>query len=90
MLGPNHHTYHVVRQQHDERLAHAARIRTVQQGRRDGSKPFHLEGHRAITARRLAAGLAGAVVAAALAAGTVGTVAASPSQAGGGGPVLIR
>ena len=89
MLGPNHHTYHVTQHEYGEHLSHAARIRMVQQDRRDGSKPFDLHGHRVVTARRLAAGLASVVVVVAVAAGAAGTVAAAPHQ-GGGGPTLIR
>ena len=90
MLGPNHHTYHVAEQQYAERLSHAARIRMVQHERRDGTRPFNIDGHRLLTARRLAAGLAGVIITAAIAAGTVGTVAASPNHSGGGGATLIR
>ena len=89
MLGPNHHTAHMAHQAYDERLAHAARIRMVQKDR-DESRPFAHDGHRLITARRLAAGLASIVLTAALAAGTVGTVTASPSHGGSGGATLIR
>lgn len=49
MLGPNHHN-------HGERLSHAARIWMVQKDRHDGTRPFHADGHRMITVRRLAAG----------------------------------
>ena len=90
MLGPNHHTYHVTQHEYGERLNHAARIRMVQQDRRDGSKPFDLHGHRVLTARRLATGLASVLVAAAVAAGAVGTVAAAPGHGAGGGQTLIR
>lgn len=90
MLGPNHHTYHLANQAYEERLSHAARIRMVQKDRHDETRPFHAEGHRLITARRLLAGLAGVVLTAALAAGSVGIAAASPSHAGGGGATLIR
>jgi hypothetical protein len=90
MLGPNHHTYHVTQHEYGERLSHAARIRMVQRDREDGSKPFDLHGHRLVTARRLAAGLASVLVAAAVAAGAVGTVAAAPNHGGGGGAALIR
>lgn len=90
MLGPNHHTYHVASQQYDERLTHAARIRMVQKDRTDATKPFHRDAHRLVTTRRLAAGLAGAILTVALAAGTVGTVAAAPGNASGGGMTLIR
>lgn len=90
MLGPNHHSLTVAHQAHAERLDHAARIRLVQRDRHDESKPFFRNAHRALTARRLAAGLAGVVLTAALVAGTVGSVAASASPASGGGPALIR
>lgn len=90
MLGPNHNTYHVASQAYEERLNHAARIRMIQKDRKDDTKPFHREGFRLITARRLIAGIAGVVLTAALAAGTVSTVSASPTQGLGGGAVLIR
>ncbi len=90
MLGPNHHTHHVASQQYEERLTHASRIRMVQKDRTDDTKPFHRDAYRLITARRLAAGLAGVVLTAALAAGTVGSVAAAPGNASGGGMTLIR
>lgn len=56
MLGPNHHTFHVANQTYGERLSHAARIQMVQKDRHDGTRPFHADGHRLITARRLAPG----------------------------------
>jgi len=90
MLGPNHHTYHLANQQYGERLSHAERIRMVQKDRQDGATPFHRDGHRLITARRLAAGIAGVLLAATVAAGTIGTVAASPNHSQGGGLTLIR
>lgn len=90
MLGPNHHSLTVAHQAHQERLDHAARIRLVQRDRHDESKPFYREAFRALTARRLAAGVAGLVLTAALVAGTVGSVAASPNHASGGGATLIR
>ena len=90
MLGPNHHTYHVASQAYEERLTHAARIRMVQKERTDDGQPFHRDAYRLITARRLAASLAGVILTVALAAGTVGTVAAAPANASGGGMTLIR
>lgn len=90
MLGPTTTTRHMANQAYEERLSHAARIRMVQKERHDDSKPFHRDGHRLITARRLAAGLAGAVLATAIAAGTVANVVASPNHANGGGAALIR
>jgi hypothetical protein len=90
MLGPNHHTHHVASQQYEERLTHAARIRMVQKDRTDDEKPFHRDAYRLMTARRLAAGLAGVILTAALAAGTVGTVAAAPGGASGGSMTLHR
>ena len=90
MLGPNHTSYQIAKQSYGERLDHAARIRMVQKDRQDEARPFNLDGFRILTARRLAAGLAAALLTAALAAGTVGTVAASPSHAQGGGATLIR
>jgi len=56
MLGPNHHTYQLANQTYGGRLSHAARIRMVQKDRQDGTRPFHADGHRMITVRRLAAG----------------------------------
>ncbi len=50
MLGANHLIYGA----HRERLSHAARIRMVQIDRQDGTRPFYAEGHRLLTARRLA------------------------------------
>ena len=90
MLGPNTTSYHLAKQTYGERLDHAARIRMVQKDRHDHARPFNRDAFRVLTARRLAAGLAGAVLMAAIAAGTVGTVAASPSHAQGGGAALIR
>jgi len=52
MLGPNHLIYGT----YGEPLTHAARIRMVQNDRQNGTRPFHADGHRLITARRLAAG----------------------------------
>ena len=92
MLGPNQHTHHVASQQYAERLSHAARIRMIQKERSEteGTPFFNLDAHRLITARRLAAGLAGVVLAAAVAAGSAGVVNASPSHAAGGGATLVR
>lgn len=90
MLGPNQHTHHVASQQYAERLDHAARIRMVQKERTEGAPFFNIDAHRLLTARRLAAGLAGVVLAAAVAAGSAGVVNASPSHAAGGGATLIR
>lgn len=90
MLGPNHHTHHIASQQYNERLTHAARIRMVQKDREEGETFFTRDAFRAVTARRLAAGLAGVVLAAAVAAGGAGVVSASPNHASGGGSTLIR
>jgi hypothetical protein len=90
MLGPNHTSYHLAKQTYGERLDHAARIRMVQKDRTDHARPFNRDAFRIVTARRLAAGLAGVVLMAALAAGTVGSVAASAGHAQGGGMTLIR
>ena len=90
MLGPNHHSLTVAQQAHTERLDHAARIRLVQRDRHDESAPLWRNGHRALTARRLASSVAAAALTAALVAGTVGSVAASPNNASGGGATLIR
>lgn len=90
MLGPNHTSYHLAQQTYGERLDHAARIRQVQKDRHDDARPLNRDAFRILTARRLAAGLAGVVLMAALAAGTVGSVAASPSHASGGGAALVR
>lgn len=90
MLGPNTHSFHVAQQTYDERLTHAARIRSIQRDRQDGA-PVDRSAHRAITVRRLAAaGVAGFVLTAALAIGGAATVAAAPNHASGGGAVLIR
>jgi hypothetical protein len=86
MLGPNHHSYHLASQMHDERLRHADRIRQVSRDRHDESKPFSIEAHRRITVARLAAaGLASFALSVALAAG-----AAAAHPAGGGAITLIR
>ena len=90
MLGPNTTSYHLAKQTYGERLDHAARIRLIQKDRHDDARPFNRDAFRILTARRMAAGLAGMVLMAALAAGTVGSVAASPSHAQGGGAALIR
>lgn len=87
MLGPNHHSYHLASQMHDERLRHAARIRLVARDRHDESKPFDAQSHRAITVARLAAaGVASFALAVALAA----TAAAAHPAASGGSLILIR
>ena len=86
MLGPNHHSYHLASQMHDERLRHAARIQQVARDRHDESKPFSTEPHRRITVARLAAaGLASFAISVALAAS-----AAAAHPAGGGALTLIR
>lgn len=90
MLGPNQHTHHLASPEYAERLSHAARIRMVQKERSEEAPIFHIDAHRLITARRLAAGLAGVVLAAAVAAGSAGVVNASPSHAAGGGATLVR
>jgi hypothetical protein len=87
MLGPNHHSYHLASQMHDERLSHAERIRQVSKDRHDEWKPFSQEPHRRVTVARLAAaGLASFAVTVALAASAM---AAHPA-AGGGAVTLIR
>jgi hypothetical protein len=90
MLGPNHQSFHAANQSYNERLEHASRIRMIKKDRHDDDRPFNREGYRLLTARRLAAGLAGAILTVAIAAGAVGTVAASPGQGQGGGITLIR
>ena len=91
MLGPNHHTFHLANEAYDKRVQHAARIQAIKQDREDGTQPVNLEGHRFITARRLAAaGLAGFVLTAAIAAGGAGIAAASPNHASGGGTIQVR
>ncbi len=88
MLGPNHHSYQLAQQTHAERLSHSARIQMVQKDRAE--RPFNHDGHRLITARRLAAGIAGVVLTFALAAASVDSAAAAPNRATGGGVTLIR
>ncbi len=88
MLGPNHHSYQLAKQTYGERLSHSARIRMIQKDRSE--RPFNHDGHRLITARRLAAGIAGVVLTFALAAARVGSAAAAPNGATGGGVTLVR
>ena len=88
MLGPNHHSYHLASQMHDERVRHAARINQVKRDREDTHRPHSTEPQRRMTVARLAAaGLASFAVTVALAA----SAAASGAAAGAGGTLtLIR
>lgn len=86
MLGPNHHAHQLATRMHDERLSHSARIRLVARERHDEQRAINLEGHRRLTAARLAATVGGALLAFALAA----TAVASNPAVGAGGPILIR
>ena len=91
MLGPNQHTFQLANHSYDERAMHSARINAIKRDRNDGEKPFHAEGHRLLTVRRLAAaGVAGFLLTAAITAGGASLVAASPSHASGAGAVLVR
>ena len=58
MIAPSRMTYDIATSRHHERLEHAARIRDIQQARRDGSPQLHLPARRRLTSARLSAVLA--------------------------------
>jgi hypothetical protein len=88
MLGPNHHSYHLANQMHEERVRHAARIHEIKRDHLDPERPANRESHRRVTVARLAAaGLASFALSVAIAANAV----ASSAAAGGSGALtLIR
>lgn len=54
MHAPNHSGHHATSQLTNDRVSHAARIQLIARDRRD-LEPVNHEGHRQITAARLAA-----------------------------------
>lgn len=84
MLGPNAQTHQMATHMYDERLAHAARIRTLTSDRKD-NLPVDRDHARRVTVARLAASAAGVVLTFALAA-----TAAANNPAVGGGAIVIR
>lgn len=88
MLGPNHHSYHLANQMHEERIRHSARIHQIKRDRHDPERPANTESHRRVTVARLAAaGLASLAISVAVAASAI----ASSAAAGGSGALtLIR
>ena len=58
MIGPSRMTYDIATSRHQQHLDHAARIREIQQARRDGSPQLHRPTQRRQTAARLTGVLA--------------------------------
>lgn len=71
MFAPNQTTYQLADRTHADRLAHSARIRAAAQERGSQGTPLNRDAHRRITARRLAATAAGALLSLAIGAGAL-------------------
>jgi hypothetical protein len=93
MFAPNVSTHQLADSIHAERLAHAARMQQLKHERSEDSVIVDRQVQRRITARRLAATMAGAILTFAIAAAVAANQPdASPAQhpANGAGPILIR
>lgn len=93
MFAPNVSTHQLADRIHSERQAHAALLHQVKRDRATGPAIVDRPAQRRITARRLTATLAGAILTLTLAAAVAANQpAAAPStgQSSGGGLTLIR
>lgn len=95
MFAPNQTTFQMADQLHAERQAHATRIHRVAAERSPHSVPVDRTAQRRMTARRLAALTAGAMLSIAVAAGALAnqqdpSPAAPLDYSNGGGVKLVR
>jgi hypothetical protein len=99
MHAPNIQTHQLADQMHAERLDHAARMRLAAEARGPHGTPRDRDALRRITARRLTATLAGALLSVAVAAGALalqadttnsGAADAVTIEHGVGGRMLVR